>query len=112
MQMKEALDLLCYWHERTQRAERILSRVRLPIGTRVRSLNWAKAYGHVIGWDDILGMAVIRWEGTADHGPEACEFQEFDIISCEKYDLDAEIASLDEGIAVEQAIDKMWRLAS
>lgn len=52
----------------------------LPNETKVRSLGWAKPYGHVIGWDEDLRLPVIEWDGTADYGPEACEPHEFEVI--------------------------------
>lgn len=54
--------------------------MRLPVGTRVRAIRWNKPYGHVIGWDDNLEMVVIRWDGRADVGPEACLPQDFEVI--------------------------------
>lgn len=90
---------------------RISKNKEVPIGTRVRSLNWAKPYGHVIGWDNTLEMAVIRWDGAADHGPEACEPQEFEIIDPTEDELRLlrTIKELDESIAVEQALDATHR---
>lgn len=83
----------------------------VTIGTRVRSLNWAKPYGHIIGWEPTLGMNLIRWDGTADHGREAREPQEFEIIGPTEDELRLlrTIKELDESIAVEQALDSMHR---
>lgn len=104
----------------------------LAVGTKVRSLNWLRSYGEVIGWEETLELVIIRWDGTADYGPEACEPQEYEIVAvilemqaedrcppCENNNLDVqreyrkrvEIANMNQDIAVEQAIDKMWRLA-
>jgi len=86
MILEEALILLCHWHERAARAERDLNQISSKllvelVGIKVRSLKGAKPYGHIVGWDKVLRMIVIRWDGTADHGPEACEPHEFEIIT-------------------------------
>jgi hypothetical protein len=81
-----------------------------PRGTCVRSLHYPHPYGYIEGWDNILQMVIIRWEGIADHGPEACESHEYRIIqgTYEKKLLQA-LGELDESIAIEQAIDNMHR---
>lgn len=46
-------------------------------GTKVHSLNWAKEYGIIIGYDPDVGLNLVTWENGIT---EAVEPNEFEVI--------------------------------
>jgi hypothetical protein len=44
-------------------------------GTRIRSLNWAKEYGIIIGYDPDLQMNLVKWDSDITEAVEPAEFE-------------------------------------